>query len=201
MRKVVMQMLTTLNGRLDDPYAWISDIPDDLYVELDRMYATFDTILVGHVTYQEMLAYWPGAETDPDGSETSRSMAKKMNAYKKFVVSRGGDEKDLEWNNAELVVAQSDDDVAAFVNSLKEQSGDDIHLAGGARLAQTCVRLGLVDLYHLVVHPVVSTGNRWFDEIAEQQDFTLADATTYSNGSVGMRYSPRQQAAPETRRT
>jgi dihydrofolate reductase len=179
----------------------IGDIPDDLYVELDRMYATFDTILVGHVTYQEMLAYWPGAETDPDGSETSRSMAKKMNAYKKFVVSRGGDEKDLEWNNAELVVAQSDDDVAAFVNSLKEQSGDDIHLAGGARLAQTCVRLGLVDLYHLVVHPVVSTGNRWFDEIAEQQDFTLADATTYSNGSVGMRYSPRQQAAPETRRT
>jgi dihydrofolate reductase len=118
-------------------------------------------------------------------------MAKKMNSYKKFVVSRGGDEKDLEWNNAELVVARGDDDIVAFVNNLKEQSGDDIHLAGGAQLAQTCVRLGLVDLFHLVVHPIVSTGNRWFDEIAEQREFGPADATTYSNGSVGMRYAPR----------
>ena len=32
-------------------------------------YETFDTILVGRTTYEEMLAYWPGAETAEGGSE------------------------------------------------------------------------------------------------------------------------------------
>lgn len=47
MRKVVMGMMSTLNGRLDDPAAWVTGVPDDLYSELDRLYRTFDTILVG----------------------------------------------------------------------------------------------------------------------------------------------------------
>jgi dihydrofolate reductase len=58
MRKVVMRMMTTLNGRLDDPDAWVTGVPDDLYAELDRLYETFDTILVGRTTYEEMFAYW-----------------------------------------------------------------------------------------------------------------------------------------------
>ena len=57
MRKVVMGMMTTLNGRLDDPAAWVKGVPDDLYAELDRLYGTFDTILVGRTTYDEMLEY------------------------------------------------------------------------------------------------------------------------------------------------
>ena len=40
-------MMTTLNGRLDDPGAWVTGIPDDLYAEIDRVYESFDTILVG----------------------------------------------------------------------------------------------------------------------------------------------------------
>jgi dihydrofolate reductase len=191
MRKVVMQMLTTLDGRLDDPYAWTPEIPDDLYAELDRMYATFDTILVGYATYEEMVAYWPGAETDPEGSEITRSMATKMNSYKKYVFSNTGERPELEWTNAELVRAQGDAELISFVTDLKAQSGADIHLAGGATLAQALVRLGLVDLFHLVAQPVVSTGRRWFDEIDEQRDLKLLDATTYSNGSVGLRFLPR----------
>ena len=73
MRKVVLQMMTTLNGRLDDPSAWMSGVPDDLYDDIDRAYAAFDTIVVGRTTYEEMAAYWPGAEADADGSETSRA--------------------------------------------------------------------------------------------------------------------------------
>ena len=120
MRNVVMGMMTTLNGRLDDPAAWVTGVPDDLYAELDRLYATFDTILVGRTTYDEMVEYWPGAETEAGGSESSRSMGE--------------------------VLAHGDEDVVAFVNDLKAQPGGDIHLSGGARLAKTLVRLGLVDL-------------------------------------------------------
>ena len=191
MRKVVMGMMTTLNGRLDDPDVWMTGIPDDLYAELDRLYGSFDTILVGRTTYAEMFEYWPGAETAEGRSEISRSMAIKMNSYKKYVLTAGGEKEPLEWNNAELVPADGDEDIVAFVNDLKAQPGGDIHLSGGARLAQTLVRLGLVDQYHLVVHPVVSAGASWFAGIEEKRELNLLSAAAYSNGVVGLYYEPR----------
>jgi len=190
MRKVVMGMMTTLNGRLDDPAAWVAGVPDDLYAELDRLYATFDTILVGRTTYDEMVEYWPGAEAAEETPESGRSMAQKMNSYKKYVFTSAQEPAELEWNNAEAVSVDSDDDVAKFVSDLKAQSGADIHLSGGARLARTVVGLGLVDLFHLVVHPVVSPGAQWFDQIGEQRGMELQSATTYSRGIVGLYYEP-----------
>jgi dihydrofolate reductase len=190
MRKVVMGMMTTLNGRLDDPAAWVTGIPNDLYAELDRLYGTFDTILVGRVTYDEMFEFWPGAETAEGGSESSKSMARKMNAYKKYVFTGASEKSELEWNNAEQVLVHGDEEIVAFVNDLKAQPGGDIHLSGGARLAQTLVRLGLVDQYHFVVHPVVSAGASWFDGIEEKRELELLSATAYSNGVVGLYYAP-----------
>ena len=186
MRKLVMQMMTTLNGRLDHPEEWVPGIPDDLYAEIDRIYDSFDAVLVGRTTALEMAEYWPGAETDPDGSEISRSMARKMNTYKKYVFTRGGEP--LDWSNTELVPVEDDDALLAFVEALKAQAGGDIHLSGGAQLARTLIRLGVVDRYHLFVYPVVSTGARWFDEIAGQRELELQSATAYSNGVVGLYY-------------
>jgi dihydrofolate reductase len=190
MRKVVLQMMTTLNGRVDDPDAWISGVPDDLYAEIDRAYATFDTVLVGRTTYEEMLEFWPGAEADPGGSDTHRSMARKMNSYRKLVFSAADEPRTLEWNNSELVLVHSDEEIVRFVNELKSRSGGDIHLAGGARLAQTFVRLGLLDGYRFVVHPAVSAGAQWFDQVEGRRDMKLSNATVYDEGIVGLYYEP-----------
>ena len=54
MRHLVMQMMTTLNGRLDHPEEWVPEIPGDLYAEIDRIYDSFDTVLVGRTTALEM---------------------------------------------------------------------------------------------------------------------------------------------------
>lgn len=190
MRKLVLGMMTTLDGRLDDPDAWVAGIPDDLYAELDRVYEEFDTVLVGRTTYAEMFEYWPGAETAEAGSATSKSMARKMNSYKKYVFSRSGERSELEWANAELVWAPTDDDIVRFVDGLKRVDGDDIHISGGAELAQTFVRLGLVDRYHLMVHPVISRGASWFEGIDEKRELELESATAYSNGVAGLYYVP-----------
>ena len=118
-------------------------------------------------------------------------MARKMNSYKKYVFTGTGEERALEWNNAEAVPVHRDEDIVAFVEDLKGQDGGDIHLAGGAQLAQTIVRLGLVDQFHFVVHPVVSPGSSWFDGIEERRAMSLQSATAYSNGVVGMYYEPQ----------
>ena len=150
------------------------------------MYDTFDTVLVGQTTYYEMAAYWPGVETDAGGSDINKSMARKMNTYKKYVFTRASEP--LEWSNVELVRADGDDAVVAFVEELKARPGGDIHLSGGAQFARTLIRLGLVDRYRLFVYPVVSAGARWFDEIGEQRELELESATAYSNGVVGLYY-------------
>jgi dihydrofolate reductase len=188
MRKVVFQMMTTLNGRLDDPDTWVSGVSDDLYREIDRVYDTIDTILVGQRTYEDMFSYWPGANTEEGSSEIHKSMARKMNSYKKIVFSTSNKKKKLKWNNAEQMLTHNDEDISQFIHDLKAQPGGDILLAGGARVAQSLIRLGLVDEYHFFIYPVVSPGATWFDQIKDKPHMDFLSATAYENSVVGLYY-------------
>lgn len=197
MRNVVLQMMTTLNGRLDDPMAWVHGVGEDQYREIDRFYATYDTILVGRTTYEEMAAYWPAALANGEGTETNQAMARRMHDYRKLVFSRSGRQPLTEWNNTEQVVVGGDDELAAYVADLKAQPGGDILLSGGASLAQTLIGLDLVDEFRFFVYPVVSPGASWFSPWPDTRDLQLLSATTFEHGVVGLRYAPRQRAGDE----
>ncbi len=194
MRKIVLQMMTTLNGRLDDPMAWVREVGDDLYREIDRIYATYDSVLVGRITYEEMAAYWPGALAEGAGTETNQAMARRMNAYRKLAFSRSGRHELTEWNNSEQVIAASDTDLAKYLANLKAQPGGGIHLSGGASFAQSVIALDLVDEFYFFVYPVVSPGSSWFSQLPDQRDLQLLSARAYENGVVGLRYLPRNLA-------
>jgi dihydrofolate reductase len=198
MRKIVLQMMTTLNGRLDDPGAWVHGVSDDQYREIDRIYASFDTVLVGRTTYEEMAAYWPGALAEAAGTEANQRMARRMHEYRKLVFSRSGHQALTEWNNAELVPVGSDDELARYLAELKAGPGGDIHLSGGASLARTVVALDLVDEFQLFVYPIVSPGASWFSRLPDDRELTLLDAGKYENGVVRLHYvpSPRERRTP-----
>jgi len=189
-RKIVLQMMTTLNGRLDDPLAWIHGVSDDQYREIDGIYATFDTVLVGRTTYEEMAAYWPGALAEAAGTVTNQAMARRMHAYKKLVFSRSGRRKLTEWNNVDQVVVGTDDELAQYLANLKAQPGGDIHLSGGANFAQSVIGLDLVDEFHFFVYPVVSPGASWFSPLTDNRELKLLGASTYENGVVRLHYVP-----------
>ncbi|GAB3759278.1 dihydrofolate reductase family protein [Microlunatus parietis] len=189
MRKLVLAMMTTVNGRLDDPDAWTSEISDDHYREIDRGYAAFDTILVGRVTAAEMIGFWPGQRGQQGAGETHLAMAEKMHTYRKHVIT-SDENLVLDWHNAEVVLVRQDDDLAAFVEDLKSRPGADIHLSGGARLAQTLVRLGLVDEYRFFVNPVHSPGATWYELLDDQQRLELINSLTFENGVVALTYRP-----------
>ncbi|WP_433158287.1 dihydrofolate reductase family protein [Kribbella sp. CA-247076] len=189
MRKVVLAMMTTLNGRLDDPDQFVTGLSEDHYQEIDRGYATFDTILVGRVTAAEMFEYWPTAGDEEGAGESQRSMAERMHSYQKFVFT-GDPGLTLEWHNAEPVVVSKDEDLRAFVEDLKSQPGKDIHLSGGARLARTLVRLGLVDEYRFFVYPSYSPGAAWYDELDTNTPLELISATPFDDGAVALYYRP-----------
>jgi dihydrofolate reductase len=193
MRKIILAMMTTLNGRLDEPFAWMNGVDDEHYKEIRDAFESFDSILVGRVTFGEMADYWPGAEKE-DGSDINRSMAGMMNTYQKFVFSSDHGLDTSRWNNARVVPAGNDNDIIRFSNQLKAQPGKNIHLAGGARLAQTFVRLGLIDEYRLSIYPLVSLGASWFDKVSGTPKMFLLGSRSYKNGVTRLDYMPDRDA-------
>ncbi len=190
MRKIVLQMMTTLDGRLDDPAAWVHGVSDDQYRAIGRIHAAFDTVLVGRTTYEEMAAYWPGALAEAAGTETNQGMARRMHGYRKLVFSRSGRQTLTEWNNTELVVIGSDDELASYLAELKTRPGGDIHLSGGASFARSVIGLDLVDEFRFFVYPTVSPGASWFSQLPDKRELELLGATAYENGVVQLHYAP-----------
>ena len=155
--------------------------------------------LVGRRTYADMVSYWP-TSTEP--------LAAPMNAIPKVVFSRSG-RSDYEPTTAlrNATDAQRDaglplleqpanwDDtrelsgeLGAEIADLKAESGKDLLAHGGASFAQSLVRLGLVDEYRLLVHPIVlGSGMALFDG-ATPFDLKLADSTTFANGVHALVY-------------
>lgn len=187
MRKVIFQMMTTLDGVINNPENFMTDVGDDLYQDISDVYAGLDTLFMGRATYKEMVGYWPGAEADESSPELQRNFARKMNSMKKYVFSTSDDE--LEWNNSETVRVSGDDDIVAFTDELVAKPGMDIVVAGGTRIAQTFIAHDLIDRYHFFVYPVVlGSGEPWFKRITTKRDLTLISTKGYQNGVVGLYY-------------
>jgi dihydrofolate reductase len=82
------------------------------------------------------------------------------------------------------------DGVAEEVARLKEQPGKDLAV-GGARLASTLMKLGLIDEYRLFVSPVVlGGGTPYFPALDERIDLELVETRTFGSRVVYVRYRP-----------
>jgi RibD C-terminal domain len=57
----------------------------------------------------------------------------------------------VEWKNARLVKEK----IVEEISQMKQRPGKDLVIFGVAGIAQTFMQLGLIDEYHLLVHPIV----------------------------------------------
>jgi dihydrofolate reductase len=101
----------------------------------------------------------------------------------------GSESKAIEsWRSARVITG----DLAEGIVRLKQEPGKDIYAHGGASFARSLVRLGLVDEYRLLVHPVVlGRGLPIFSELAAPCDLQLADAKRFGGGAVAHVYRRR----------
>jgi dihydrofolate reductase len=169
-RKVVLQMSVSLDGYLggagvldDDLTAWI----------VDSLHQT-GTHIMGRLTYHEMAATWP---------MSTEVLAPLMNTLPKVVFSKTLERAD--WHNTRIARG----DTAAEIHRLKEQPGKDILAHGGAGFAQSLSKLGLVDEYRLLVHPMVSgKGSRFFPDLSDPLNLQLLSARPFPSGVVVLVY-------------
>ncbi|GAA2145729.1 dihydrofolate reductase family protein [Actinomadura napierensis] len=123
-------------------------------------------ILLGRRTYEDFRRVWPGRE-EPYADVLERT--------RKYVVSRTLREP-LPWANSVLV-----DDVGAVAGIKQREEGLTVH--GSGELVRSLARLGLVDEYLLMTHPLLlGTGRRLFEGISE--NLRLVDSVTTTTGVV-----------------
>ena len=175
MRKVVVYMLTSLDGVAEEPGDWMTDSGPAIFDNLARVIGTQDTILLGRGTYDYWVDFWPG-----NGPEPFHSF---INGTEKHVFTSRPFEP--RWANTVVVAGTVEDHVRA----LREGDGGDIGLHGSIRLARSLAAAGLVDEYRLVVSGTVAgRGERLFTADHPKQQLGLLDATSTSGGSLLLGY-------------
>jgi dihydrofolate reductase len=128
-------------------------------------------LLLGRRTYEDFYGFWPNQPDNP--------FTEILNKVPKYVASRTLKEP-LPWANSILLDGNAVDAVA----QLKEQSAGDLTIMGSGDLIGSLMAAGLIDVYLLMIHPLVlGTGRRLFAEGAHAS-LRLTDSVKTTTGVV-----------------
>jgi dihydrofolate reductase len=175
-------MTVSLDGFIAGPGGEIDwSVPDE---ELHRFHNErargLGAHLLGRRLY-EVMTYWETADQNPAAGEVELEFAGIWKDMPKIVFSQ----------TLETVVGNTRlvrDNTAEEVARLKEQPGKDLGV-GGAGLASTFIKLGLVDEYQLFVSPVVlGAGIPYFPALDERINLKLVETRTFGSRVVYVRY-------------
>lgn len=186
-RRLFVSMIVSLDGFIEGPHReldWFLDGDPQFEQYCDEMIDSVGLALYGRRSYELMLDFWPDAERNPR-SPADLAFARKMNALPKVVLSRTLEH--AAWNNTRIV----SDRVAETLTELKRQPGKPIVAWAGAGLVSTLSRLGLVDEYRVIVHPVLlGKGTPMFQGIEDRQQLRLVRTTQLGSQLVVLCYEP-----------
>lgn len=140
--------------------------------------ATTGGLLFGRRTYEDFYAIWP--------NQTDNPFTDILNNTQKYVASTTLKEP-LPWINSTLLRGN----VPGAVSGLRAQLDKDLVVLGSGELVQTLMKHNLVDLYMLLIHPLVlGSGRRLFAEDSEFKTLRLVGTQTTTTGVVIASYQP-----------
>lgn len=179
MAKLVFGMNMSLDGYVDyDKFA-----PDPAlfryFIEQTRKTAGS---IYGPRLY-ELMSYWDGDDWSKDGraQDDLRAFAEAWRAMPKWVVSHSLKEVGP---NATLI----NKDFEAAIRKVKADVNGEIEV-GGPKLAAGLAKLGLIDQYHVFLHPVVlGKGEPFFAGI--QPQLRLVASERIGENSMKLAYAP-----------
>ncbi|WP_308466090.1 dihydrofolate reductase family protein [Rathayibacter soli] len=103
-----------------------------------------DTLVLGRVTYEEMVAFW----MSDVGSDFDARIADRMNSLAKFVVSRSL--QTVNWGASDISLT-----TVEGIAELKTNRRGSAAILGSSGLTATLLRAHLVDELRLMVNPVI----------------------------------------------
>jgi len=148
-------------------------------------------IIMGRKSFETMAPYWPTA-TGP--------FAAPMNEIPKAVFTRSGFKgagsarpksgkrpaAGDSWKEAMIC----DGDLAGTIRTLKSVPGKPIVAIGGAGFMKSLIATGLIDEYHLAIHPVaLGSGLPIFSGLETPLYLKLADTKIFPGGVIAQHYT------------
>lgn len=181
MRNVNASLFISVDGVVESPDQWQFDnFDEDMMNMMMTEIGAQDTVLLGRVTYDEWAPYWPTAQHD-------QGFADYINNVPKYVFSSTLTRAD--WNQTTLVKTS----LTEQVKQLKQQTGQNIGVAGSPSIVRALVQADLLDNLTLLVHPVVAgTGKRLFPDGSALKRLALADVQKTRSGVAVLRYQPKR---------
>jgi dihydrofolate reductase len=190
MRKLIVHEFVTLDGVMQAPGGKDEDrdggfehggwtLPywhDDIGRTFVELMKDVDAFLLGRRTYvTHAAAFEPMPAGDLFGDL--------MNAPKKYVVSKTL--KKPTWRNTTIIR----DNVIESVRALKEQPGKNILMDGSSQLVHALLAKDLIDELHLTLYPLTLGSGKRVLPSGVHAKFSLASATPYPTGVVGLHYT------------
>ncbi len=191
MRRLILKMSLSLDGFASGPNGevdWLMRRRDEgATVWIAETLWQAGLHAMGSRTFYDMMEHWPGS---------AGPLAAPMNDIPKIVFTKQhslnladgpATPGAASWRESQV----ANGDLAAEIARLKQQPGKDILAHGGVRFAQSLVRLGLVDEYRLLVHPVaLGKGLPLFSGLPKALDLELVSTTIFRSGVTAQIYRP-----------
>lgn len=172
----------TLDGCVDHREG-VAD--DETHAYFTDLLTSAGAMLWGRTTYELMEDAWPEiARGQIDAPPALRAWALAIEAKPKYVVS--STRTDFGWANTHRMVG----DLGPAVQDLKDATPGGV-LLGSVTLATALDRLGLIDRYHILVHPVIAGHGPYLHAagLGGSRRLDLLSATPLRNGAVALRYA------------
>ncbi len=183
MSRVIYSMMVSLDGFVARPNGdldWVN-INEELHTFANEQADEMGTFLYGRRLYELMAGYWPTADLNPSTPAVEIEYARIWRDKPKIVFSKTLEQ--VAWN-ATLMR----DVVADEITRLASQPGNDLQI-GGPNLAASFMRLGLIDEYRPIVHPVVlGRGIPFWPKSDTTLRLRLVETRTFASGVVYLRY-------------
>jgi dihydrofolate reductase len=186
MAELIFTAITSLDGYVvdaDGAFDW-AEPDDEEHAVVNDLERSVGTYLLGRRLY-EVMSYWETADTLPDRPAVEQDFTRVWQAADKVVFSRTLQavstartrlERDLDLGALRRMVMSAERDVSI----------------GGPTLAADAIRAGLVDRYHLFVHPVVVGGGTAALPHGARVDLDLLDEHRFASGVVHLHYLARR---------
>ena len=171
-RKLTLYIAASLDGYIAGPNGEIDwlEAGGDADYGYQEFYSSIDTTLMGNKTCPLTLTVDNFPYPDKTNYVFTRSTPPPDTAHVRFVSG----------------------DIAAFVRSLKEQSGKDIWLVGGGQVNSVMLNAGLIDDIILTVFPLVlGDGVPLFAPGAKHASSKTVDCERYETGLIQWRLVKR----------
>ena len=179
MGRLIYMMNVSLDGYIETPehsLDW-TFVDEELHGWFNDRMRELEASLYGRRLYELMAAYWPTGESDPDATPAMREFARIWNRTPKIVFSSSLTSVD---HNSRLVGG----DVGDVLSSVRTEFSGDLEVAG-PNLASQFIRRGLVDMYQLVVHPVVlGAGTPFFPPLDAPLRLRQVESQRFESGVV-----------------